>query len=490
MKRTVLLLLALMAIWFAGAAQGQDSGTDTGRDARIDSGRDAGIASCRDTGRDASIAAYGSITSGGGIATEKVIKLPARINRVPEGNDFNDPESDFSFSRMIESPNVAIFWHKEFGNDPMTDPEENRRFDVKTILSECERIFNYYVDVMRFTEKGNSLNDKNKMLVFVIGGDSGTAFGGGAEDVGIFWTPVSRIRRGPYAVMAHEMVHSFQFISRLDAGTGPRGAISEMAAQYFLWNVYPEWMTFENYHLVDFMKKTHFAFLHSTNMYHSPYVLEYWSYKRGIDYYGNLSRDTRADEDPVMTYKRMYSLTQEQFNDEMFDACRRFMTWDLPRIREVAAPHANQHFTSLISEGKGWYRIAPENCPQNYGYNGIKLQVPKAGTNVKLQFEGIAGTEGYNAVNTDKAGWRYGFVAYQSDGTRVYGDILRDAKGKASFRVPKNTEYLWLVVVGAPTEHWPIPARRGQQEGVPQEEAWPYRFRLTGTTPDDQMIKK
>ena len=109
MKGVVLLLLALMAIWFAGAAHGQDSGTDTGRDARIDSGRDAGIASCRDTGRDASIAAYGSITSGGGIATEKVIKLPARINRVPEGNDFNDPESDFSFSRMIESPNVAIF---------------------------------------------------------------------------------------------------------------------------------------------------------------------------------------------------------------------------------------------------------------------------------------------------------------------------------------------------------------------------------------------
>lgn len=425
----------------------------------------------------------------GKAVTEKKIYLPARISRVPEGNDFSNPDSEFSFTRMLESPNVAIFWHKEFGNDPMTDPEENRRFDVKTILSECERIYNYYVDVMKFVEKGKSVSDKYKLLVFVIGGDSGTAFGGGSEDVGIFWTPVSRIRRGPYAVMAHEMVHSFQHMSRLDAGTGPRGAISEMAAQYYLWNVYPGWMTFENYHLVDFMKKTHFAFLHSTNMYHSPYVLEYWSYLRGIEYYGNLSRNTKDGEDPVMTYKRIYSLTQEQFNDEMFDAYRRFMTWDIPRIREVAAPHANQHHTLLVADTDGWYRIAPERCPQNYGYNGIKLTVPKAGTRVKLQFEGIAGSEGYNAVNIDKAGWRYGFVACQKDGTRVYGDMLSDAAGKGMFKVPKDTEYLWLVVMGAPTEHWSIPARRGQQTEAPQEEAWPYRFKLSGTTPDKSIVK-
>ena len=305
---------------------------------------------------------------------EKELYIPAKVSRVPDGNDYNNDTSAFNYKRMVQSDNVAIFWHKEFGLNPLTDPAENRRFDVKTMLSECERIYNYYVDVMKFTEKGKSLTDKYKLLVFVIGGDSGTAFGGGADDkVGIFWTPVSRIRRGPYAVMAHEMVHSFQYLSRIDAGTGPRGAISEMAAQYYLWQAYPEWMTFENYHLVDFMKKTHFAFLHSTNMYHSPYVLEYWSFKRGIEYYGKMSRDTKPDEDPVMTYKRMYALTQEQFNDEIFDAYRRFMTWDMPRIEKVAAPYANQHHTKLVAAVDGWYRIAPENCPQNYGYNGIRL---------------------------------------------------------------------------------------------------------------------
>lgn len=33
-------------------------------------------------------------------------------------------------------------------------------------------------------------------------------------------------------------------------------------------------------------------------------------------------------EDPVMTYKRMTGLTQEQFCDEIFDACRHFINWD------------------------------------------------------------------------------------------------------------------------------------------------------------------
>jgi hypothetical protein len=43
---------------------------------------------------------------------------------------------------------------------------------------------------------------------------------------------------------------------------------------------------------------------------------------------------------------------------------------------------------------------------------------------VKLDFKGIAGAEGYNAVQTDKAGWRYGFLAHKKDGTRVYGKLF------------------------------------------------------------------
>jgi len=429
-------------------------------------------------------------SSAASAAPAKELFLPARISRVPENNDFDDKESEFSFHRMVQGDNVALFWSKEYGDDPTANPEENKRFDPHACLRECERFYEYYVNELKMVQKGASLTDRHKLLVIVFGGDSGTAFGGGIDDkIGAVWTPAVRINRQPYGVLAHEMAHSFQFFSRIDSGHGPRGAISEMSAQYMLWQVYPEWTTFENYHLVDLMKKTHYAFLHPINMYHDPYVLEYWSNKHGKEFFGELSRQTRPGEDPVMTYKRLTEVTQEQFNDEMFDASRRFITWDMERIDEVASPYANQHFTGLNEVDDGWYRIDPAHCPQNYGYNGIKLEVPEAGTSVALTFKGQAGAEGYSAIQTDKAGWRYGFLASLENGDRVYGDVGSDPEGALTFVVPEQCAHLWLVVMGAPSEHWPVAGRRrGDAPGDPDEQ-WPYQIKLNGTSPDDSCIK-
>jgi hypothetical protein len=308
-------------------------------------------------------------------------------------------------------------------------------------------------------------------------------------------------------------------MSRIDSGTGPGGAVNEMSAQYMLWQVYPEWMTFENYHLVDFMKKTHFAFLHPTNMYHSPYVLEYWSNKHGKEFFGELSRSTQPGEDVVATYKRMHKLDQEQFNDEMFDACRRFVTWDMPRIEQVAARYANQHTTTLNGADEGWFQIAAAKCPQNYGYNAIQLKVPAAETKVGLQFKGLAGAEGFSNAQLEKAGWRYGFLASKEDGGRVYSDVFSNPDGSVEFTVPGETKFLWLVVMGAPSEHWVHVSARGGGRGrgrgrgrrggadaaatpdanatananavaaVNTTEQWPYRIKLSGTGPVDSIVE-
>jgi hypothetical protein len=267
-----------------------------------------------------------------------------------------------------------------------------------------------------------------------------------------------------------------------DSGRGLWGGYNEMQAQWFLWNVYPEWMALENYHLVEFMKKTHFAFLHETNIYHSPYVLEYWTNKHGVEFMGKLSREAQQGEDAVMAYKRLNHITQEQFNAEIYDACARFMTWDMPRIREVASPYINQHYTALNKVNGDWYRIAVDKCLQNYGYNGIKLNVPAPGETIAIDFNGIAGAEGYDAINTDKAGWRYGFVAYKWNGDRVYSPMFSNPTGISNFEVPANTECLWLVVMGAPTEYWANPG------GENRDAQWPYEFRLIGTTPDPAMV--
>jgi hypothetical protein len=252
--------------------------------------------------------------------TEKELLIPAKMYRVPENNDYTNNESEYSFKRMVSSDNIAIFWAKEFGEDPMLNTNEKKRFNVNDALKECERFYTFYVNDLKLVQKGKSVTDKYKIILYVIGGEGNTAFGGGTDNkVGGLWTPAARMNKAPYGALAHELGHSFQYLSRADNGRGPRGSISEMSAQYMLWQVYPEWMTFENYHLVDFMKGTHYAFLHPSNMYHSPYVFEYWSNKHGIEFFGNLCRDSQDGEDPVMTYKRMTNLDQEKFNDEIFD---------------------------------------------------------------------------------------------------------------------------------------------------------------------------
>ncbi len=418
-------------------------------------------------------------------ASGKVLMLPDHIDRVPAGNNFNDDNSEYSYKRMLESDNLAIFWSKEYGSDPMKNAVVNKRFDPAYALKECERFYDYYVNDLKMIEKGRSLTDKYKMLIIVFGGDEATAFGGGIDDkIGALWTPAVRIHNKPYGALAHELAHSFQYMSRADSGNGPGGSIIEMSAQYMLWQVYPEWMTFENYHLVDFMKQTHLAFLHPANMYHSPYVLEYWAQKHGKEFFGRLSRETLKGEDPVMTYKRLNSLSQKQFNDEMYDACRRFITWDLDRVKGVANIYANQHYTQIIKQTDDYYTIAPEKCPQNYGYNAIELNVPTPDTKLTLTF---AGQKTDNA-DESQAGWRYGFLAYKQDKTRVYSDVLDSKHSTSTFIVPKDTEHLWLVVMGAPEKHTPtIRGRRRGSEGN-DDEQWPYRFKIDNTQPIEKVI--
>ena len=435
----------------------------------------------------------------------KEVLIPERVTRVPADNDYDNPESEFCHQRSKSTENFILFWAKEYGDDPLANETQNRRFDVDNILKECERFYDYYVNTLKWVDKETSLASRYKFLIYVIGGRGGTAFGGAIDNkVGAFWSPASRISRPPYGVVAHELGHSFQALLRADgAERFSGGSIHEMGAQYMLWQVYPEWMTFENYHLNDFMRATHLAFLHPDNQYHSCYPIEYWSNKHGVEFFGRMWREVQRGEDPVMTYQRLTSISQEQFNDEMFDACRRFVTWDMPRIEKVAARYANQHTTTLNAADDGWYQIAVEKCPQNYGYNAIQLKVPVAETKVSLDFKGVVGAEGFSSVQPEKAGWRYGFLASKEDGSRVYSDVFSKSEGAAEFTVPADTKFLWLVVMGAPTEHWiHISARGrgrrgnaggergGQTEPIAiSNEQWPYRIKLTGTAFGESVIE-
>ena len=73
-------------------------------------------------------------------SSEKKVYFPSQIWEVPANNNFKNDTSEFSFSRMKESPNMAIFWSKKFGSDPLNNPDSTLRFNTTEILKQGERV--------------------------------------------------------------------------------------------------------------------------------------------------------------------------------------------------------------------------------------------------------------------------------------------------------------------------------------------------------------
>lgn len=415
---------------------------------------------------------------------EKEIYIPKDLQEM----DLKNPESKWSYDRMECTENFAIFWEKGFGNDLSNPPQlegNPMAVDLENLKEKLESFYDYFYHTLQFAKKGSKC-DKYRMMVMINYSLEGTAYGGDYDgEIGALWVAPNRVQDKKLNCIAHELGHSFQSQITCDGQGEAWGGSGffEMTSQWMLWHVNPEWVTDENYHWVAFCKDTHKAFLQLTNIYRSPYVLEYWSQKHGLTVIADLFRQGKKGEDPAMTYKQMFNLTQEQFNDEMFDASRRIVNLDFTHAFDVTRKHAGQMTTKLgAPDAEGWRMITPENCPENYGFNAIPLNLPEAGTTVSVDFKGQAGAKGFNAVNTDKAGWRYGFIATDKEGKCTYSEMGKENIGKLSYQVPEGTEQLWLVVMGAPTEYWRTPERWGN-EGEDKESAqWPYSIKLNGTT--------
>ena len=417
-----------------------------------------------------------------GMAAVKKIHVPEKQKKE---NSFG-PDGRFSLDYKAESENLVLLWEKSFGKSPETYSNVSRRFYPQEILEEGERFYKYYVEKLKFSDKKNSHGATKKMIIWMYNDDTSTAYGWGDEGVGMMWMRPCRTNSYPYCALAHEMGHSFQYLVSADGNRSFTGSpLVEYTSQWMLWQVYPDWLTLEKFHLDAYMNQTHYSLFNEINQYHGPQFMEYWASKHGTDIISRVWKEAIGKEDPVAAYKRITGIGQKEFNDEIYDAASKFITWDLKRIREACSSYANQHTCKMEKNESGWYRINQSRCPQNYGYNAIRLNVPKGGTKVELDFEGISGNGDYRAVHTEKAGWRYGFVAVTLNGKRIYGDMNTGRNGAnetVSFTVPENTQFLWLVVTGAPTEHFDFYKKWNELKKEKGKEAqWPYRIRLHGT---------
>lgn len=424
----------------------------------------------------------------------KEIYIPAEFKDM----DFQNPDSKWSYHRMACTDNFVIFWEKGFGADLSNPPAlegKPMKVDLENLKEKLESFYRFFKEDLKFIQPGSNA-DRYRMMVMINYSLEGTAYGGDYDGViGALWIAPNRVQDAKLNCIAHELGHSFQAqISCDKAGEAWGGCgFFEMTSQWMLWHVNPDWPTDEQYHWDAFGKNAHKAFLHLTNIYRSPYVLEYWSQHHGLTYIGDLFRAGRKGEDPAMTHIRLQGLSQEQFCDEMFEASRRIVNLDFTHAYAETRRHAGKFSCTMEPIEEGWYRSAKLSCPENYGFNAIELSVPAGQATVSVDFRGEAGLAGYRAVNADKAGWRYGFVAVDSEGRCHYSDAAAcrpDGEGRAegslSYTLPagKTISRLWLVVMGAPTEHWKN--IDSWEEGDKAEDAqWPYSVKFA---PDFRII--
>ena len=417
-------------------------------------------------------------------AQKKAIYIPEDL----KGMNLQSDTSKWSFKRSMETDDLIFMWERGFDAEPkdgiVSGPDldgKPMRFSLTNLRDRVQSFYHFFRDTLAFVqtpsgspysggEKVSSKADEYKMMVMVMYSNEGTAYGGTYDDfIGALWVAPNRIQDEKMNCMAHELGHSFQLQIPADkAGDAWGGSgFFEMTSQWMLWQVNPDWLTDENYHFEAFKGLTHKAYLHLENIYHSPYVIQWWSDLHGRKSIAELYRLGKIGEDPVMTYKRMYGLNQQQFCDEMFRGYQHLVNFDFKHARKETRKYACSFDTELVRDEENWLR--PKNVPEEYGFNAILLD---SKTDLMAR-----------TFHLDMRGdhLRYGFVGITDQDEEIYGDI--NAK---TFSVPegKTLRHLYLIVMGAPEEHYmiPMPSEANPEPGPAELKTFDYAFRVSTET--------
>lgn len=421
-----------------------------------------------------------------------------------KGMDLYSSTSQWFFGRSKQSEHFIVFWGKgydEYGIiTPSNYPNSVYKVDIDDLLAKAESFYDLNVNTLKFVTPGNSKTDNYKMMIFLNYQTEWLATGAGYDNIiGALWVSPGTCQPVG-STIAHEIGHCFQYQVFCDHGGnsgwrygfGGNGgnAFWEQTAQWQSYQSYPE-QAFTSYNFNEYINNCFHSTFHEWQRYASYFIHYYWAQKHGIEFIGNLWQQSGsvAQEDPAQAYMRLTGINLEEYNDEQFDYARKMVTWDLDAIREQGKNFIGAHSCSLDKVADGFWQVSAANAPENHGYNVIRLNVPASGTTITANFEGVAGDAGYNAINVTSAGWRYGYVALLSNGTRVYSDMFSSTSGTGGFVCPENCTDLWFVVSGAPTTYW----MHGWDEDATNDEQWPYKVKFDGTniygvidfTPDD-----
>ena len=404
-----------------------------------------------------------------------------------------DDSNQWSFLRSLQSKHWIVFWEKEYGTKVPSN--------VENMLNMADECFELYANKLGFikAEQGTSKTDKYKMIIRLKSTGDWIAEGSGIDNqIGMLTLSSWGYQSRGGQTTAHEIGHCFQYQVHCDNndwrgwmfnwGESTQNPFWEMCAQWMAYVYLPNKLLDDNEWLWNSLCGMHRHPLAGYLRYENFFIQNIFVEKHGWDAVGRLWNDCDYGEDPFETYMRtrMTGTTAQkldQLADEMWEWGARMTTFDFDAIRSLAGGKASWRPQTKLTKGSdGFFSPEKGDCIENYGNNAIKLNIPAKGKTVYAEFVGEAGKEGYTAYNTTKGGWKYGFVAFLNDGTRIYTPITTSTyanpEGIVEFECPGNVKNFWFVVSGAPTSYW---HRDLINWGESTAEQWPYRVKFYQT---------
>ena len=460
-----------------------------------------------------------------------IIGDPGRILWKPRtsdnsyNNDYTDPNAKWSFKHSKESEHFVVFWDSRFGDDPNASTvPANMRVNIDDLLLKAEKFYTTNVEELGMVVTGDNKSqlDTYKMMIYLLYQTEWLATGSGYDNkVGALWVNPSTCQPVG-STIAHEIGHSFQYQTYCDNiyrgkandfRSGFRYGYPNSNGGCGFWEQCAQWQAHQDYpaeainsyHFDVWMKNYHRHFEHEWMRYASYWLQYYWTEKNGMSALGRIWNESYYPEDASQAYMRLFCGNDyNEFLKQYFEYAQKATTFDFDQIRSYVMGKYSNYKTSLVNLSDGWKQVAYSSCPQPTGFNAIPLTLPEVGTEVKVTIKSLSagsalatGDAGkqvdgdgnkvgtvttYN--NTAVAGHEqlaYGFVGIKWDNTRVYGEMnlaTPSAEGTATFIVPENLRYLWVVVQGAPTKYFQCP----WDEKEATDHQLPYQIKVEGTS--------
>ena len=422
-------------------------------------------------------------------AAEKEVYIP---------NDFkNDPVmKQWSWEKSYQSDNFVVFWGDLVGEDPQHSADPDLQFDPKEICGILETCYEKFVGEIGFVDDSVRENLGKYKIVIVMnetwegGGPTGWAFGAAYDDtIGAMWVHPNATRDG--GAISHEFGHALQNMVSIQGSDGsgfigfePAGSFWESHTQFMRTQMYPERAGED---MPRWMATAHFHLSSTRHHYCAFRWLMHLQRTDGIELINRIWSESRQNEHPLETLKRLKKWDQDDLNDFIYDYAIRNVVFDYPvngfgdvfraqmERLEQNEPHSLwRRYTILdaVDADRGHYRVPDAFAPQDYGYNIIPLHLSGRSRTVQIQFAGIDGIHG-------NEGWRYGFVIVDDGGQPRYSRCASEPKRDISVQL-KPREQLYLVVVGAPRTHhsyvW--------EPGWPKIDRFPYELIIDGAVPE------